>query len=77
MTPAATDIALLEELYGRGDFAGARRLAREIAAAKDSPPAARARAEEILAATGIDPVAAGAFALTALVLLFLVARYIL
>lgn len=76
MTPAAPDISAAESLYRRGDFAGARRIAKAIAAAAESSPSARARAEEILAATGIDPVATGAFVLTALVLLFLVAHYV-
>jgi hypothetical protein len=76
MTAATPDISAVESLYRRGDFAEARRLARAIAAAGDSPPSSRARADEILAATGIDPVAVGAFAVTALVLLFLVAHYV-
>jgi len=71
------DIARLEACYERGDFLEARKVAKAIAAAADSPSADKARAAKILKATGFDPVAIAAFAVTALLLAFLIAHYIL
>ena len=76
MDAAHPEISAVESCYARGDFAAARGLARAIAADAARADKERARAREILAATGIDPVAIGAFAVTALVLLFLVAHYV-
>jgi len=76
MDAGRKDISAVESLYARGDFANARRLAREISAQADGAPADRTRAREILAATGIDPVVVGAFAATSLVLAFLIAHYV-
>jgi hypothetical protein len=76
MDAERTDLTAVESLYARGDFANARRLAREIAAEADSAPSDKARAKVILSATGVDPVAIGAFIATALVLVFLIAHYV-
>jgi hypothetical protein len=74
---SAPEIAQAEACYQRGDFLTARRLAKAIVAAEDSPTAERTRAAQILAATGVDPVAIVAFLVTALLLAFLIARYVL
>jgi hypothetical protein len=71
------DIARLEACYERGDFFTARRLAKAIAAAADSAPADKERAAQLLKAMGIDPVAIGAFLITALLLAFLIVHYVL
>jgi hypothetical protein len=76
MDDARPDLSAAESLYARGDFREARRVAKAIAAAPDGADRDKARAREILAATGIDPVAIGAFVSTALVLAFLIAHYI-
>ena len=73
----APDIARLEACYRRGDFLEARKLAKVIVAAADSPSADKARAAELLKATGVDPVAIAAFLITALLLAFLIAHYVL
>jgi len=73
----APEISRLEACYERGDFLEARRLAKAIAAAADSPPADKERAAKILSATGFDPVAIGAFLITALLLALLIAHYVL
>jgi len=73
----APDIARLEACYERGDFLEARKIAKAIVSTEDRPSTERKRAAEILAATGADPVAIAAFAVTALLLAFLIAHYIL
>jgi hypothetical protein len=73
----APDIARLEACYKRGDFRTAREIAKVIVAAEDRPSPERKRAAEILTATGIDPVAIGAFLITAALLAFLIAHYVL
>ena len=65
-----------EAAYHAGDYRTARRIARALAADAETSEAERRRARQILAATGIDPVALGAFALTAGLLVYLLFRYV-
>jgi hypothetical protein len=76
MNATRPEISMAESCYARGDFKEARRICRAIAEDSENAPADRARASKILTATGIDPVAIGAFALTAIVLVFLIAHYV-
>ena len=73
---APADIAIAEDAYRRGDFRAARAAAKAIAAAADARPEDKQRAAEILAATGVDPAAVVAFAITAALLAFLIAHYV-
>ena len=77
MNPSPPSLPEAEACYRRGDFREARRLSKAIVAAANSPPADKTRASEILKATGVDPVAIAAFLVTALLLAFLIAHYVL
>ena len=69
------DIDTAERRYRAGDYRTARRLAKRIeqSAANED---AKTRATRILRATGVDPFAIAAFAITGGLLLFLIIRYI-
>jgi hypothetical protein len=77
MNPAPEELAKAEACYKRGDFREARKIAKAIVATADSPSADKERAAKILTATGIDPIAIVAFSVTALLLAFLIAHYVL
>jgi len=77
MNPSPPSLPEAEACYRRGDFREARKLSKSIVAAADSTPADRERAAKLLTATGIDPVAIAAFLVTALLLAFLIAHYVL
>ena len=77
MNPAPPSLPEAEACYRRGDFREARKLAKSIVAAADSPSADKERAAKILTATGTDPIAIAAFLVTALLLAFLIAHYVL
>ena len=66
-----------DRAYRAGDFRTARRLARTARDSAGSRPEVVERANRILAATGIDPVAAVVFVGTLALLTFLVVRYVL
>jgi hypothetical protein len=77
MSEAPSNLSQAEACYRRGDFLEARKIAKAIAASADSPPEEKERAAKILKATGADPVAIAAFLVTALLLAFLIAHYVL
>ncbi|HUT79336.1 MAG TPA: hypothetical protein VM285_16675 [Polyangia bacterium] len=66
-----------EIAYRAGDYGTARRLSRETARNTSRSEPERNRARRILRATGIDPFAAGAFLLTAVVIAYLIIRYVI
>ncbi len=69
-------IETAERFYRAGQYGNARRLARQIAKSASSTDE-KNRAAHILKATGIDPAAVVAFAVTGGLLLFLIFRYVL
>jgi hypothetical protein len=73
----APELARLEACYARGDFRAARAAAKGIIASAEAPAADKKRAADILRAIGIDPVAIAAFLVTAVLLAFLIAHYVL
>ena len=66
-----------DRAYRAGDFRVARRLAKEARRTEGARPEVEERAAKLLAATGIDPVAAAVFVGTLALLVFLVVRYLL
>ena len=77
MNASKPSIETVEAAYAAGDYLTARRFARALAQDPDSPPSTKRRANEVIAATGIDKWALGAFLLTAGVLGYLIIRYVL
>lgn len=64
------------ELYDRGDFRNARTAARQIIESEKGSKEAKEDATRILKATGVDPIAILVFAGTAILLGYLVLRYL-
>jgi len=64
------------ELYDRGDFKAARAAARQNIESEKSSKEAKEDATRILQATGVDPIAVLVFAGTAVLLGYLVLRYL-
>jgi len=71
------EIDAAEASYNRGDFRAARKICKRIIAKDDLDSDIFRRAQRILAATGIDPVAKIVFAVTFFLLLFLTYKYII
>ncbi len=76
MTEEKNKIEETQSLYARGNFKEARKLAREALEDTSTSDNEKALLGRILKATGIDPVATVAFSVTALLLAFLIIRYI-
>jgi hypothetical protein len=70
-------IKAAERFQRAGDLKTARRLAREALEGAGENREIAERAEKLLRASGIDPVAIAVFGLTLCVLLFLIIRYVL
>ena len=66
-----------DRAYRAGDFRTARRLAKQARRAEGRRPEVAERADKLLAATGVDPVATAIFVGTLALLAFLIVRYLL
>jgi hypothetical protein len=66
-----------DRAYRAGDFRTARKLAKRARTTEGRRPEVAERADRLLAATGVDPVATAVFVGTLALLTFLVVRYLL
>ena len=76
MDSAKTRLAEAERHYRAGDFRTARAICRELLAG-EADDDVRRRANEIMTATGVDPMAIAAFCLSASILIYLIVHYLL
>lgn len=74
-TEATVDIDRLEKVYRAGDYRQAREMVRKMALQTDLPVPERTRMENVDKAMRTDKGALAAFAVTFLVIAFLVLKY--